>query len=81
MHDAADHSQSRLLTQGDYPPGGRAILAYGQALLDAMAFLHAQDLVHRDLKPSNLLLVRLTYTHVCVRGCEINADWIIVLGL
>ena len=37
-------------------------MAYGQALLDAMAFLHAADIVHRDLKPSNLLLV-------CGCGC------------
>lgn len=40
-------------------------MAYGQALLDAMAFLHAADIVHRDLKPSNLLLV-------CVSMCALG---------
>lgn len=61
LHIPRTHQLSHTQThkQGDYAPGGnKGFLAYGQALLDTMAFLHAADIVHRDLKPSNLLLVR-----------------------
>ena len=55
---AMEYVEGRTLAErlADGPLGIGAALTLGEALLDALAAAHRQDVVHRDIKPANIFV-------------------------
>ena len=58
--DAEDYEPMTLKTkiQARGSVGAGECVRLGQALTEALAFLHEQGLLHRDIKPSNIIFVQ-----------------------
>jgi serine/threonine-protein kinase len=52
--EGVDLAQALIRNGGPFPPVD--VLAWGEALSDALAVAHAQGVIHRDVKPANVIL-------------------------